>query len=517
MIYFLCPYHRTGGPENMHFLSSMLNEIAGKVVSQMMYLPPHPPNPQLYPEIPNVHVTYIHQLDDIPTNLIVVPEIYCVRRMRQELRIRHVQYVLWWQSFVHACINYTLGNWSVDGVWHAFHSYYQYAMVRPHLSPNKTWFFLTDFVADTYTSFDATSILAKKEDLVCFNGHKDNITAVVCKTHDIPFLEIKNMSREEVMDTMRRCKVYVDMGPHPGKDHMPREAAMMGCVVITNKSGSAAYWEDVPITEKVTYEDELPLLIRKAFATFSEMYTHQQTYRNHILQENVRARATASDFLARVEEYQRGYDGIVFARYEMYRPLKNVIRTFAKNCGVEISSVNLEASNQTIDILNLMTMTTMTKHLVVWSKHHEETINVELLVFLSSRPDITIHHHASGVVITDPWRERLQQSFPGRYILTTCSEMIECISGHSTEKVLYVPDATTAQPNVVHSDGDDVNFWKAMDNIQQQIQYVVTRAHNELWTQRLRQDSSFLEVRLRQGAEKSNLLCFRRDDNVCIE
>lgn len=352
MIYFLCPYHRTGGPENMHFTCSMLNQLAGTTVATIAYMPPHPNEPMLYPEIGHVHITPIHKVDDIPTNIIVIPEIYCVRRMRREFCIRHCQYVVWWQSYVHACINYTLGNWDLKDVWHAFHSYYQYVMVRPHLSLDRTWFFLTDFIADEYTSFDASSILPQKQDVVCFNGHKDKITRHVCDTHRIPYIEIKKMSRAQVMETMRQCKVYVDMGSHPGKDHMPREAVMMGCVVITNKSGSAAYFEDVGIHEKVRYEDELPNMVERAFQQYDEVYRNQETYRQTIRQEKEQALFTARNFYDRTQHHVAKYADITCTTYRELNEFKTKIwSSIARNI-----VPSLDDDDETVHALNITTL-----------------------------------------------------------------------------------------------------------------------------------------------------------------
>jgi hypothetical protein len=39
----------------------------------------------------------------------------------------------------------------------------------------------------------------------------------------------------------------MDPGNHPGKDRMPREAALAGAITLVGRSGSAANWQDVPI------------------------------------------------------------------------------------------------------------------------------------------------------------------------------------------------------------------------------------------------------------------------------
>lgn len=60
----------------------------------------------------------------------------------------------------------------------------------------------------------------------------------------------ERISAQEVTSILHRAKVYIDFGPHPGMDRIPREAALANCIIITNKAGSAAYAEDVPIPEQ---------------------------------------------------------------------------------------------------------------------------------------------------------------------------------------------------------------------------------------------------------------------------
>ena len=55
------------------------------------------------------------------------------------------------------------------------------------------------------------------------------------------------MSRAEVRKALCTVKVYADFGSHPGRDRMPREAALCGACVLTNRRGSANFAEDVPL------------------------------------------------------------------------------------------------------------------------------------------------------------------------------------------------------------------------------------------------------------------------------
>jgi len=64
------------------------------------------------------------------------------------------------------------------------------------------------------------------------------------------------MPREEVIKLLQKAKVYIDFDYHPRKDRLPREAAILGCCVITRKRGSAKFFEDVPIPDEYKFEDK---------------------------------------------------------------------------------------------------------------------------------------------------------------------------------------------------------------------------------------------------------------------
>jgi hypothetical protein len=64
-------------------------------------------------------------------------------------------------------------------------------------------------------------------------------------------------------NTLARSKVYLDFGHHPGKDRIPREAAISGCCVLTNREGAAGNDRDIPIPDTYKFSDpltQLPLI-----------------------------------------------------------------------------------------------------------------------------------------------------------------------------------------------------------------------------------------------------------------
>jgi len=135
--------------------------------------------------------------------------------------------------------------------------------------------------------------LSKKENIVAYNPKKgfQFTNKIIKSAKEIKFIPLINMTREEVIKTLQKAKVYIDFGNHPGKDRIPREAAILGCCVITGKRGSAAFFEDVPIPEEYKFEDKeenIPKIIEKikdCLENFEERYKDFDYYRQVIKNE----------------------------------------------------------------------------------------------------------------------------------------------------------------------------------------------------------------------------------------
>jgi len=294
-IYLVCPQSKTGGPENIHQLCNYFNELGEE--AYIYYNPPAPAS--LYPEFPHIKTT--SGIEDSPENLLIIPEILDVSEIRKTAK--NIRVAIWWLSYTNACLFGTLhANLTEPDTIHLFHSYYEYAMVRPFLSFTTRWFFVTEHIHDDFLSLQPDKFQEKKEKLVCFHGNKDRITYGICTILNLPTVNLTNLSREEVLYHLQRARLYVDMGFHPGKDHLPREASMCGCIVVTNQCGSAAYHEDVPIDEKVTFEKELLELIPKILEDPKSYYENQATYREFIQSEKETFKENARFFLGQLKK-----------------------------------------------------------------------------------------------------------------------------------------------------------------------------------------------------------------------
>ena len=99
------------------------------------------------------------------------------------------------------------------------------------------------------------------------------------------------MTVEEIKNLMRKGKVYIDFGNHPGKDRIPREAAISGCCIITNRKGSAKFYEDVSIDEKYKFDDDMKNIpnvietINRCINNYDNEINEFENYRNLIEKE----------------------------------------------------------------------------------------------------------------------------------------------------------------------------------------------------------------------------------------
>ena len=90
---------------------------------------------------------------------------------------------------------------------------------------------------------------------------------------------------------MADAKVYVDFSDHVSKDLMVRRAALLGCVVITNKVGAAANDVDICIPPEFKFDDteeEFPNIVKKIRAVLDnhkKAYDAQKKFLDEIFSE----------------------------------------------------------------------------------------------------------------------------------------------------------------------------------------------------------------------------------------
>lgn len=334
-------YHkglRTGGPEALHQLVDMLRELG-----QDAFLVPHPhtarnPRVEQYniydaPEAP--------EIVDAPGNTVVFPETYVFEMSK----VKHARRMCWWLSIDNSL------TFMAERMWHrnqagllkkAREAAFPYArMWKNRVNPESlrkdrdvvhlvqssyAWAFIAtrldvvpSLISD-YTptdEFQGTTALQRNRNMVTYNPAKGGHIIEAVKAQCPPSLEwrpIVGMTRAEVVETLQGCGVYLDLGHHPGKDRMPREATLSGALTVVARRGSGAFYADVPIPweHKITPGDEevatavgmLPRLIEN----FDAEVAKQDTYRATILNERSRFKREVEDVFVNGRLGKDAYD-----------------------------------------------------------------------------------------------------------------------------------------------------------------------------------------------------------------
>ena len=110
--------------------------------------------------------------------------------------------------------------------------------------------------------------LEQKENIIIYNAKKngDYLERIIKKSTHLTWVALQNMTLDEIVIWMKKAKIYIDFGFHPGREKMPREAVLLNCCLISGKQGSAKFKEDLPIKDEYHFDEtdeNIDLIIRK--------------------------------------------------------------------------------------------------------------------------------------------------------------------------------------------------------------------------------------------------------------
>jgi hypothetical protein len=157
-----------------------------------------------------------------------------------------------------------------------------------------------DFLNDNYKQY-----ISSKKDIILFNPTKGKqfTDRLIAAYPEYDFVPLKGYSPSELSNIFYSAKLYIDFGSHPGRDRMPREAAIHGCCVITGRLGSAANDVDLPIpshykidTANPEFVQQFGQLSRSIFNQFSLHSEVFEEYRNYLKQEPIIFKQQIADY-----------------------------------------------------------------------------------------------------------------------------------------------------------------------------------------------------------------------------
>jgi hypothetical protein len=109
------------------------------------------------------------------------------------------------------------------------------------------------------------------------------------------------MSRNQIIDVLKRSKIYIDFGSHPGKDRFPREAALMNNIIITGFRGSAMFYNDGPI-DPTQYKFDMNDLYSAANKIKEHLYNYNEKIKDFDLYKNIILNQK-EEFINQVKQY----------------------------------------------------------------------------------------------------------------------------------------------------------------------------------------------------------------------
>eukprot|EP00546_Thalassionema_frauenfeldii_P002630 CAMPEP_0178933114 /NCGR_PEP_ID=MMETSP0786-20121207/23067_1 /TAXON_ID=186022 /ORGANISM="Thalassionema frauenfeldii, Strain CCMP 1798" /LENGTH=372 /DNA_ID=CAMNT_0020610629 /DNA_START=69 /DNA_END=1191 /DNA_ORIENTATION=+ len=295
-IFLLCPAGvQTGGPEALHQLCDKLNRTTS-IPAYMVYVvsegngvtfASRAKTPASYRNYQSPIVNYDPLQQGDPTHLMIWPE--CWTDEMLDYLNRQFSSMCYLVAYVNNNTN-RFKDWDRKDIFHMAQSKY----ATKHLLENGATHILrmTEYISDPPEPDDST----EREIDVLFNPLKGvHYTDEIRKRSgaSINFRPIGGgldgrirLAPQEVRSLLMQGKIYIDFGPHPGMDRLPREAALAGCVVVTNMEGAAMYNEDIPLPPKYkirTFDPEtVHKLLKQILNDYKSSSSDMEEYREWI-------------------------------------------------------------------------------------------------------------------------------------------------------------------------------------------------------------------------------------------
>lgn len=171
---------------------------------------------------------------------------------------------------------------------------------------------------EKFYKIDFSDVVPYKKDIVAYNPTKMDMEffekvkeKVLLINNNIKFVAIQNMSRDQVYNTLKSAKVYIDFGYFPGPERMPREAVALYCNIITSTEGSSGNDVDVLVPSKFKFNirdeknvDHVADLINDMTINYHDYVKYGGKYRQKVWNQIVNFSKRISEIFEVVNETQ---------------------------------------------------------------------------------------------------------------------------------------------------------------------------------------------------------------------
>ncbi len=309
----------TGGPEALHQLVHKATVLGYDAA--VVYLPAGDPDPVAEP-FRRYHAPVAPAVVDAKDSFVVAPE----TEVPELLKVGLAQRGLWWLSVD----NFVTRNRRLQSQLGApeppLDLVFDAASRFLHLSQSdyaRTFVagrgmsstMLTDYIRTEIVEQSQQVRHGPKDDIVVYNPKKgmDFTRRLMAEApQTLQWVPLEGLAPDEVSRLLGRAKVYVDFGNHPGRDRIPREAALCGCCVITGSKGSAGHESDLPLPAGYRFDDADPAApaavlerITSVLADFDAHTPRFTAYRDWVEGQEQRFTNEVFALLTGVENHQR--------------------------------------------------------------------------------------------------------------------------------------------------------------------------------------------------------------------
>lgn len=327
-VFIACPYHKTGGPKSLHQLANQL--IDNGIDTYMIYY-----HSGIFTGENEILFSFCKakvatNILDNEANILIVPETETILLERYT----EIKKVIWWLSldfyfssslkgavkqavrqkglprFVepamflkffindHNCFKHLkkIEAKNLPNYYHLYNCEYEKEyLLKQNVSTNKISY-LCGPLEEKFLNLNFEEIREYKKDIIAYNPAKmdmaflKKIKRSLSNVNDnIEYVAIEKMSREQVFETLRTAKVYIDFGFFPGPERMPREAVALYCNIITSTKGSASNDLDVKIPEEFKFDikdensvNEVSNLINDMVIDYDNYVKYGDSYREKV-------------------------------------------------------------------------------------------------------------------------------------------------------------------------------------------------------------------------------------------
>ncbi|HAE52121.1 MAG TPA: hypothetical protein DCG30_02560 [Ruminococcus sp.] len=128
----------------------------------------------------------------------------------------------------------------------------------------------------------------EREDNVLYNPKKPSkLMESLLQRNKFRYIPIINMNPDEMIALFRKSKLYLDFGPFPGPERLPKETVYNGMNVMVGKRNTATNYLDVRVPDRFkidvsTPPEKVEKLIKYMLEHHKEIYHEFDDYRNMV-------------------------------------------------------------------------------------------------------------------------------------------------------------------------------------------------------------------------------------------